>query len=338
MILYVDFDKYRFTEEKMNFKTVSASGTLEGYCIVKSVEKRITSKGSRFLDMKLADNSGEIDAKLWNYDEAVQGTFKPYDFIKIRGALTPFNDSTQLRIERIRHVTEEDNVNIDDFVPSAVLSGKEMLEEIEKTVAAFEDEDLKKLVSVIIDEYRDRLVYWPGAKSLHHALRSGLLMHTLSILRLAQGVTSVYPFLNKDLLYAGVILHDIAKTEEIDSSESGISSDYTAEGNLLGHLVMGAMIVDRTGRREGINPETLTLLEHMLISHHGSPEFGSAKLTMFPEAEVLSQLDLLDARLYEMATALDETNPGEFSGKMWALDNRKLYNHGRDGKFTAKLD
>lgn len=313
----------------MNFTPLGTSGAHEGYCLIKSVEKKLTAKGVPYLDLVLADNGGEISAKLWDYKETPSNQFKKFDFVKVRGTYVPFNDTMQFRVERIRAVLPEDNVMIEDYVPSACLTGETMLAEIEKIVASFSDEELKRLVSAVIAEYRERLIYWPAAKNLHHAVRSGLLMHTLSILRLAASVCKIYRFVNYDLLCSGAILHDIAKIEEIDVSPTGIASEYTARGNLLGHLVMGAMAIDRIGRANGISGETLTLVEHMLISHHGTPEFGAAKLPMFIEAELLSELDLMDARLYEMRQAVEAVETGAFTPRQWALENRNLYNHGK---------
>ncbi len=313
----------------MNFTPLGTSGAHEGYCLIKSVEKKLTAKGVPYLDLTLADNGGEINAKLWDYKESPSNQFQKFDFVKVRGTYVPFNDTMQFRVERIRAVLPEDNVMIEDYVPSACLTGETMLAEIEKIIASFSDEELKRLVSAVIAEYRERLIYWPAAKNLHHAVRSGLLMHTLSILRLAAGVCRIYRFVNYDLLCSGAILHDIAKIEEIDVSSTGIASEYTARGNLLGHLVMGAMAIDRIGRANGISDETLTLVEHMLISHHGTPEFGAAKLPMFIEAELLSELDLMDARLYEMHQAVEAVETGAFTPRQWALENRNLYNHGK---------
>ncbi|MBQ4338852.1 MAG: HD domain-containing protein [Clostridia bacterium] len=320
----------------MNFTPCGQSGNYEGYCLIKSVEKKLTSKGAAYLDMTLSDSSGEINAKFWDYKEPGV-KYEAFDFIKVRGAYNTYNGIDQFRIDRMRHVVESDGVNIEDYVESAGESGEVMLSYIEKIVAAFEDEELKKLVLGVIDAYRDRIVYWPAALKLHHAVRGGLLLHTLSIIRLAQGVVRVYPFINKDLLYAGAILHDIAKIDELEVSKTGIASEYTAKGNLLGHLVMGAMNVDRIGRQLGVSEETLTLVEHMLISHHGKPEFGAAQLPMFIEAELLSELDLLDARMYEMTSALENTQQGEFTSRHWALDNRRLYNHGRSGEIRVEI-
>lgn len=313
----------------MNFNQVGNGTSHEGFCLIKSVEKKLTAKGIPYLDLTLADNDGEINGKYWDYKESPSNEYHNYDFIKVRGSFVPFNDTVQFRVERIRKVIPEDKVNIEDYVPSACLSGDVMLEEILKVVDEFSDEELKLLVNKVIEEYKSKFLYWPAAKNLHHAIRGGLLMHTLSIIRLAQGVCKIYGYVNYDLLCAGAILHDIAKIDEIDSAETGVAGEYTVSGNLLGHLVMGAINIDRIGKENDISEETLMLVEHMLISHHGTPEFGAAKLPMFIEAELLSELDLMDARLFEMSHAVNSVEKGQFTPRQWALENRNLYNHGK---------
>ena len=322
----------------MNFTQINKTGTVEGFCLIKTVERKLTSRGVPFLDMTLTDSDGEVGAKLWDYKEELHGEFVPNDLVKVRGTMTPFNDTQQLRIERIRRVSDEDGVRIEDFVPSAGISGEAMFDELIAVADAFSDEELKLLVKTLLNEYRDRLIYWPAAFRLHHAIRGGLLYHTLSILRMAQSVAKIYPFIDSDLLFAGVILHDIAKTQEFDVASTGIASGYTVDGNLVGHLVRGAMAVEKCGRELGLSEETLMLVEHMIISHHGEPEFGAAVRPMFLEAEILSELDTLDAKIYEIEQACRGVEPGEFTQRQWALDNRKLYNHNRNSKeFKAEL-
>lgn len=322
----------------MNFTQINKTGTVEGFCLIKTVERKLTSRGVPFLDMTLTDSDGEVGAKLWDYKEELHGEFVPNDLVKVRGTMTPFNDTQQLRIERIRRVSDEDGVHIEDFVPSAGFSGEAMFDELIAVADAFGDEELKLLVKTLLNEYRDRLIYWPAAFRLHHAIRGGLLYHTLSILRMAQSVAKIYPFIDSDLLFAGVILHDIAKTQEFDVAPTGIASGYTVDGNLVGHLVRGAMAVEKCGRELGLSEETLMLVEHMIISHHGEPEFGAAVRPMFLEAEILSELDTLDAKIYEIEQACRGVEPGEFTQRQWALDNRKLYNHNRNSKeFKAEL-
>lgn len=313
----------------MNFTSVDNNGRVEGYCLVKSVEQKTSSKGDTYLDFMLGDASGEINGKLWRYSPAEHGEYKSNDIIKVRGTISQYNGSDQLRIERIRVTGDGDNVNIDDLVRTTGYSSEQMYNELMGLVSEFKNQDLKKIVSEIYSDNRMCLLYWPAAFKLHHAVRGGLLMHTLSIVRLAQSVCNVYPFVDRDMLIAGAMLHDIAKLKEFSVSETGIADGYSIAGNLVGHIAMGAMTIEKYAEKLGIDRETAILLEHMVLSHHGEPEFGAAVRPMTIEAEMLSELDLLDSRIYEMREAVRSANTGDFSQRVWALDNRKLYNHGR---------
>ncbi len=313
----------------MNF-IEQRNGVVDGFALIKTVEKKTNVKGVPYLDLTLCDKDGEISAKLWDYKEELHGEYNVDDLIKFRGQLQQYNGANQLRIDRIRAVIEADGVNITDFVPSSEYSGEMMLGELLNTLDTFRDADLKNLTKTIIDNHKDKLLYWPAAFRLHHAIRGGLLYHTLSILRLAECTCRIYPSIDRELLLSGVILHDIAKLYEYEVGETtGVASSYSAKGNLLGHLVMGAMEIEETAKKLGVPEEKRVLLEHMLISHHGEPEFGAAVRPLFIEAEVLCQLDTLDATVYEMAQSISEVKTGEFTQRQWALDNRKLYNHGR---------
>ena len=313
----------------MNFSTPDSRGMVEGFCLVKAAEVKTSSKGDRYLDMTLADKSGEINAKLWSYNDALHGEYATNDIIKVRGSISVYTGAEQLRIERIRKATPDDNVDPAEFVPSAEYDADAMFSALYSLAENFKDAELSRLVTALLDENKLALLYWPAALKLHHAIRGGLLMHTLSIVRLCEGVCNVYPFADKDLLIAGAILHDIAKTREFEVTETGIASGYSVRGNLLGHLAEGAMMVRKMAEKLNSPMEISMLLEHMILSHHGEPEFGAAVRPMFIEAELLSQLDLLDARIFEMREAIESNKDGDFTGKLWALDNRKLYDHKR---------
>ena len=313
----------------MNFTPVDNAGRVDGFCLVKSVEKKTSSKGDTYLDFMLGDSTGEINAKLWRYAPYEHGEYSENQIVKVRGTISQYNGSDQLRIEKIRLATEQDNVRIEDFVRSAAYSSEQMFNELLSVAEGFKDEELKIIVTTILKDNREALLYWPAAFKLHHAIRSGLLMHVLSIVRLCQSVVKIYPFVDEDLLLAGAILHDISKLDEFDVGESGVASGYTVRGNLLGHLAMGSMRIEEYAKKLGISERTATLVQHMLLSHHGEPEFGAAVRPMFIEAELLSELDLMDARLYEMREAVSSAEPEDFSGRVWALDNRKLFNHAR---------
>ncbi len=314
----------------MNFNPVGEGKNLvEGFCLIKSIDKKTSTKGDTYLDMMLSDSEGEINAKLWNYNENAHGVYDANSLVKIRGSISPYNGVDQLRIERIRPVNDNDGIKIEDYVKSAEYDCSAMYDELFSIANNFVDKELSLLVTTILNDRRLALLYWPAAFKLHHAIRGGLLMHTLSIVRLCKSICTIYPFVNEELLICGAILHDIAKTEEFEVADSGIATGYSVKGNLIGHLAEGAIIVRETAIKTGVSEETSLLLEHMLLSHHGDPEFGAAVRPMFIEAEILSQLDMLDARIYEMKEAASGVEVGEFTGRLWSMDNRKLYNHGK---------
>ena len=293
----------------------------DGFLLTRTATQRTSSNGSKFLDMTLCDISGEVNAKMWDsYTPAPNVA----DVLRVRGMMTEYNGKPQLRVDKMRVAAETDDFDMSALAPCAPRPAAEMLDFILNRVDAFRDPELKQLVLTRLEECGDKLNYYPAASKLHHAERSGLLHHTSTMLRMAGHVCEVYPTLDSDLLAAGVILHDLCKISEMDSDEIGMVSDYTAEGMLIGHLVQGVAELSRLGHSLHVKKETLLLLEHMILSHHDLPEYGSPKKPMFPEAEVLHVLDLLDARMFEMNRALATTQPGAFTDRIWSLD-RKLY-------------
>ena len=302
-----------------------AYGTTEGFCLVKSAAVRTDVKGTEYLDMVLADSEGECVAKLWNYSRITHGEYDANDIIKVRGSVQVWKDTEQFKIDRIRKANDGDDVDMSGIIPTAPFDPQAMYDELYNTAANFADEDLKRIVQYLLRENREELLIYPAGVKLHHATRGGLLHHTVSVLHLAQRIAELYPNLHKDLLFAGAILHDIGKIKELDAGALGIAGAYTNEGQLLGHINVGMAMIAAAAEITMIAPKTAMLLEHMILSHHGKPEFGSPRLPMFPEAEVLSICDLLDSKMYEMDAALDGVSKDGFSERQWALDNRQLY-------------
>lgn len=311
----------------MNF-TELPNGSYEGYVLVKSVEKKTAKTGKDYLDFVLSDKTGEIVAKMWNNVPADM-PFKENSIIKVRGKLGEYNNAPQFTVDMARNIDERDDVDINDFVASSEYTGEYMFDTLRGIVEKFKDEDLKKITLAIMDEYREDLLVWPAAFRLHHAIRGGLLYHTLSIVKISEYIAALYPTVDRELLISGAILHDVAKIFELTLNDAGLVEKYSLEGRLIGHLVKGAMLVEKFGTELNIDRMTVILLEHMLISHHGEPEFGAAIRPLFLEAEILSSLDSLDAKIYEIITATQDIEVGEFSARRWALDNRHLLNHGR---------
>ena len=296
----------------------------DSFLLVRSSEQRMDKNGKPYLDMNLADRTGEINCKSW--DGNLQAP-KAGSIIKVRALVSEFNGRLQLKIEKLRDILPDDEIDMSLLVACAPEKPEDMLSEILQTVDAFESETLKALVREMLSTAGDRLMYFPAAQRMHHAERSGLLHHTLGMLRMAEHVIEAYPFLHGDLLRAGVILHDLSKIDEMQSDESGNVNDYTRDGILIGHLVRGVVRLQQAADKVGVQGETLELLEHMIISHHGIAEYGSPRQPMFPEAEVLHFLDILDARMNQMSGILERTPAGAFSEQIRSLDRRIYHPH-----------
>ena len=293
----------------------------EGCLLVKAAEQRTSSNGSKYLDMTLGDVSGEVNAKMWDGTAAAPGVGK---VIRLRGMMLEYNGKPQLRVDKFRLALENDKFDMSMLMPCAPEPPQNMMDYILNRADAIVDKELKALVLLRLEQAGDKIYYYPAAQKLHHAERSGLLHHTSTMLRTAQALCEIYPQLDGDLLAAGVILHDLCKLEELSADEMGVVSEYTVEGQLLGHLVQGVSALGRAAEKLGTRKELVLMLQHMILSHHDLPEYGSPRRPMFPEAEVLHIIDLLDARMFEMDYALKNTAPGGFTERIWSLE-RKLY-------------
>lgn len=312
----------------------AASNQVEGFCVIKSVTQKSNVKGASYLDLILADAGGECVAKLWDYAPEQHGTFAADNIIKVRATINLWKEEEQLKIDRIRNAKPEEDVDMATLVPCAPFAPEEMFDALYQCAEGFMDEDLRMLTQYILRENKQALLRFPAALKLHHAMRGGLLYHTTTMLKAAKAVCAIYkplyPTLSEELVYAGIILHDVAKTQELTVGELGLASAYSERGQLLGHINMGMAMVERAAAELMTDEGVTMLLQHMLLSHHGVPEFGSPRPPMFPEAELVSQIDVLDSKLFEMFDALAAVPVGGFSERQWALDNRQLYRHGHE--------
>ena len=309
-------------------KTIAAfekGDVIQGFYMVKTAVLKTTNANNRYIDLAIIDRTGEVNAKIWDPDMVKNNEIGDGVLVKLKGVVNDWQGQSQLKIEKIRPITAEDNVCVEDFVPTAPYSSEYMLGEILKVMIKIKDNDIKQITSAILNENKEKLMHYPAAMKNHHSIRGGLLYHIMTMLKMAEKVMEVYTDLNSDFLYAGVILHDLAKIDEMDANDLGIVSSYTTEGMLLGHIIQGIKAIERVGEEIGADREKVILLEHLVLSHHYEPEFGSPKRPMIPEGEVLHYLDLMDARMYDMKKALDSVNPGTFSDRVWLLHNRQMY-------------
>lgn len=297
---------------------------MASFALIKELSEKKDKNGNGFLDLIIiGSDKKEYPAKIWRFEN--NGQFETNDVIEIEYTVDNYKGKTQLNITTIKKAPDE---MISDFVPSSEYDGKAVFSMLLAKVNNFSDEVLKAIVSKILLNNREALEVYPAAYRLHHAIVGGLMLHTASIVEMAEKTCTVYPNINRELLLSGAILHDVAKTFEMNTAKSGLCSGYTVGGELIGHLVKGAMYIEDTAKELGIEDEKVTLLEHMVLSHHGVPEYGSPVRPMFLEAEILSTLDSLDATIFEINNATNKINTGSFTERQWALDNRKLFNHG----------
>lgn len=301
---------------------------LTEFFMAKTLMIKVGSNGKQYLDITLGDKTGEVSGKKWDVSDSEYPILKSIpekSIVKIKGLVTEWAGQLQIRIQRIRVANASDGQHMKDFVKAAPEEPQHMYDYIYRIAESMKDEDLRKLCIRLMTDNKDRLMYYPAAQKNHHAELGGLLYHMKRMLMTGERVCQVYTNLNRDLVCAGVIVHDIEKLNEIMAGPDGIATGYSFEGQMLGHIIQGVKTIDRLTLELGFPREKAIMLEHMILSHHYEPEFGSPKKPLFPEAEVLHYLDVLDARMFDMQDALVSTEPGTFSERIWALDNRKVY-------------
>lgn len=312
----------------MDNKVINEMGNgdrIEGFFMIRSSAAKTSNANKKYIDFNLGDRTGEINAKLWDSTEEDEKDFMDSKVIKIRGVVNLYQNVLQLKIEKIRLTVEDDEVDAAELVPVAPYKPEDMYQMILDYVNKIKNTDMKNIINAMLEENNEKLMYYPAAQKNHHSIRSGLLYHITTMLRAGEKLSEVYTFLNMDLLYSGIILHDMAKIDEMDSSDLGIVSQYTVEGQLIGHIIQGIKKVEVVSEKVKADKEITILLEHMILSHHYEAEYGSPKKPMIPEAEILHYLDKMDATMFDMQKALTGTNPGSFSDSIWSLDKRKIY-------------
>lgn len=300
---------------------------VEGFYLLKEAYQKVSSNGKPFLSAVIADKTGTIDVKVWDYSGPVGAQEDIGKVVKIRGDVSEFKGSPQLSLSNVRMALPEDNCDTSRLVAVAPIDRDETLEKVRALIASLEDSDYRQVAQRMLEAHLEAFRSIPAAKSVHHSFLSGLLMHTANMLQLADFLAGLYPqVIDRSLLLTGTLLHDFAKEIEFQFSELGIVTDYSLKGQLLGHLVMGAQEVSNVCTELGTPEEKNLLLQHMILSHHGEPEFGAAVRPEFAEAELLSYIDLVDSRMEIYSETLPSVPAGSFSGRIFALDKR-IYHH-----------
>jgi 3'-5' exoribonuclease len=296
-----------------------------GVFLVTAKDIRQKKSGDPFLSLILSDKTGDIDAKMWDNVAEVMDTFERDAFVKVRGLPQIFQNKLQFTIHKLQLVPDSE-VDLGDFFPASSRDPGEMFAELNQHIDAMRNPHLRALLRAFMDDPEIARKYRiaPAAKSIHHAWLSGLIEHVLSLCALAKVTAKHYPVIDEDLLLTGVILHDIGKIHELGYERS---FTYTTEGQLLGHILIAMRMIDEKARLvPGMPPKLLTLVQHLVASHHGTLEFGSPKVPSFPEALLLHHLDNLDSKMETMRGLIekDARINGEWTGYSGALDRSVL--------------
>jgi 3'-5' exoribonuclease len=301
---------------------VDGDHIVNGQFLINNVNKGVTSTSRSYLTITLQDSTGTIEAKKWDVDEGDEDTFVSGNIVSVEAEVISYKGTLQIKVLRGLPLPK-DGIDFTRFVPSAPVK-KEVLEaKLQKYLDSLQDGDLKTLTCYLVKKFHDCYVIYPAAVRNHHAYASGLLYHSICMADLAEQVAKLYPNLNRDVLIAGTIIHDIGKTIELSGP---IATKFTLEGRLLGHISIMAGEIRVAAKELNMTGETPLILEHMVLSHHTKPEFGSPVPPETPEAVALSMIDDFDAKMNIVSKALETVEPGEWSSKIFTMDDRYFYN------------
>lgn len=299
---------------------------VEGFYLLQSAYAKQAANGKPFLSVVVADSTGSLEGKVWDYSGPVTPA-NAGSVIKISGTVSEFRGALQLTVERIRLAGGSDLYSVSDLVPTAPLDSKAAFDQVMGYVDTMEDPDYQGICRAMLERHGEEFRTLPAAKSVHHSFLNGLLMHTLFMLQTADYLAGLYSaVIDRSLLLAGTLLHDFAKCAEFTTSPLGLVTDYSMKGQLLGHLVMGAQEVAALAAQLGTPEEKSVLLQHLILSHHGQPEFGAAVQPICAESELLSYLDLIDSRMEIYRETLPQVEPGACSQRIFSLEHR-IYRH-----------
>lgn len=317
---------------------LKANTSVSAYYMVAKKDLRQGKRGM-YLALTLQDKTGSIEAKVWDNAEKLGAQFNEGDVINIEGAVSTYQNSLQLTVKKIDKL-DSDKVDPSYFLPSSTRSSEEMYEELSAIIDDLEDIDIKNLLQEFFkdDDIRQRFKVAPAAMKMHHDYIGGLIEHVLSLIDVGKLLCSHYKSVNLSMVIAGCILHDIGKIYEL-KYDSAFS--YSDEGKMIGHINMEIEMVEEKARLVSGFPDIKKMqIKHMLLSHHGKYEFGSPKLPMTLEAMVFSKMDDLDAKIYQIDRAIDESlNTNGWTDKIYGIENTQFFSESlikKDNDDTVK--
>lgn len=307
-------------------KKISECSPLEEVSLVlrlSDVQIKKTTTNADYATMIAYDGKDKIEAKMWKFTDELREKLVSGEVYVVDGRMKDYQGKLQLNITSIRLVDENDHVNLDEYYEKAKISSEELAKQINEYFKKIDNEYLKSIVSVLLKKHFKDFFEFPAAVTMHHNYYSGLAYHTYSMLKLSDVYLQMYPFLNKDLIYSGIILHDLGKLLELSGPKG---TEYTKLGKLIGHISIGANEIYATAIDLGIEKteEVINLL-HIVLSHHGQLEYGSPKEPITAEAELIHLLDYSDSRMASLEKEVCKINKGEYTSPITAFDRKSFY-------------
>lgn len=296
----------------------------EGFYLIKKAEVRKTRAGKDFIAFTFQDDTGEISGNMWDAQTYNVEEFVAGKIVHMKGRREVYNGTPQVNQITLRNIKDGEPNDPRDFKEKPPINVDNVREYMEQMLFKIENATWQRVVRALYRKYNKEFFTYPAAKTNHHAFESGLAYHTATMVRLADSIGDIYPELNKSLMFAGIMLHDLAKVIELSGPDN---TEYTIRGNLIGHIslideeltkILGELNIDDT-------KEEVTVLRHVILSHHGQLEYGSPVRPRIMEAEIIHMIDNIDANMMMMITALNRVNEGEMTNRIFAMDNRSFY-------------
>ncbi len=297
--------------------------TVEIPLMVYQVTKGIANNGSPYLSVLFQDKTGQIEAKLWDVKPEQAQLFQPGVVGIAKAEVLKYRNAFQLKVLQFSVVEQSKIKDMGRFIQTSDIAVEELRQFVMAQVQSISYLPLRTVVQALFDEYQQAFFTYPAASKNHHEFMNGLATHVYGMLKLGNAICDLYPELNRDLVMAGILVHDLGKTVELSGA---ILTEYTVPGRLLGHIsIMQAILASKAQELGYAEDESILLLRHMVLSHHGEYEYGSPVLPLIPEAEILTFIDNIDARMNMMNKALAGIEPGNFAQRSYSLENRAFY-------------
>ncbi|TWT14453.1 3'-5' exoribonuclease YhaM family protein [Streptococcus sp. sy010] len=308
----------------MKISQMKKDQNFEGFYLIKTAEVRKTRAGKDYIALTFQDDSGEIQGNLWDAQPHNVKEFIAGRVIYMTGRREVYNGTPQVNQLSLRLPMEGEPSDPSLFKEKPPVNVNEVRNYLEQMMFKIEQATWQRIVRALYRKYDQAFYHFPAAKINHHAFETGLAYHTATMVRLAESICQIYPNLNSSLLFAGIMLHDLAKVLELSGPDQ---TEYTLRGNLLGHIALINEEVTKIVLELGLDDERedVVMLRHMLLSHHGQLEYGSPVRPHLMEAEILHMIDNIDAKMMMMTTALNRVDDGEWTAKLFAMENRSFY-------------